>query len=57
MYSNVEVYFRGTYKENRGSLFTRSHVEKKKGNTYRLHKERFQFSLIKNFFTARAIIH
>lgn len=30
-------YLKGVYKDTRGSLFTKSHMEKTKGNQYRLH--------------------
>ena len=36
----VFQYLKGGYKEDGGSLFTRSHMEKTRGNGYKLHQER-----------------
>ena len=35
-------YLKGGYKEDGDSLFTRSHMEKTRGNGYKLHQGRFQ---------------
>ena len=36
----VFQYLKGGYKEDGGSLFTRSHADKTRGNKYKLHQER-----------------
>lgn len=41
---------RGGYKEVEGSLFARSHVEKTRGNKFKLHWERFLLNTRKKFF-------
>ena len=48
---------KGSYKEGEDSLFTRSHMEKSRGNGYNLHRERFHLSVRKKFFTVRTVIH
>ena len=50
-------YLKDSYKEDGGSLFTRSHMEKTRGNRYKLHWERFHFDIRKTFFTARTTDH
>jgi len=41
----VFQYLKGGSKENRGSLFTRSHMEKTGGNAHLLHWERFHLNM------------
>ncbi|KAK4829880.1 hypothetical protein QYF61_007272 [Mycteria americana] len=53
----VFQYLKGSYKEDRGFLFTRSHMEKTRGNRYKLHQERFHLDRRKKFFTLRTINH
>ncbi|GAB0181377.1 hypothetical protein GRJ2_000603000 [Grus japonensis] len=53
----VFQYLKGGYKEDRGSLITRSHMEKTKGNGYKLHQERFHLDIRNNIFTVRTINH
>jgi len=38
-------HLKGCYKEDRDSLFTSSHVEKTKGNGYKLHWEKFHLDM------------
>ncbi|KAK4827174.1 hypothetical protein QYF61_015136 [Mycteria americana] len=45
----------GGYKEDRGSLFRRSHMEKTKANGYKLYLEKFHLSIRNNFFAVRTI--
>ncbi|KAK4832286.1 hypothetical protein QYF61_021685 [Mycteria americana] len=40
-----------------GFLFTKSHMEKTRGNRYNFHQERFHLGIRKKFFTVRTIIH
>lgn len=47
---------KGSCKEDRGSLFTRSHLEKIQGNRCNLYRERFYHDMRKEFFTAKSII-
>ncbi|KAK4815516.1 hypothetical protein QYF61_003074 [Mycteria americana] len=44
-------------KEHRGSLFTRSHMEKTRGNGCKLHQERFHLNIRKKFFAVKTVIH
>ncbi|KAK4811083.1 hypothetical protein QYF61_016369 [Mycteria americana] len=53
----VLQYLKDGYKEDGGSLFTRSHIERTRGNGYKLHWETFHLHIRKKFFTARTIIH
>ncbi|GAB0182117.1 hypothetical protein GRJ2_000677000 [Grus japonensis] len=53
----VFQYLKGNYKEDGGSLFMRSYMEKTRGNRYKLHWERFHLDIRKKFFTVRTIIH
>lgn len=46
----VFQYLKGSYKEDRGSLFTRSHTEKIRGNGYMLHTEMFYLNIRKIFY-------
>ncbi|KAK4829313.1 hypothetical protein QYF61_003189, partial [Mycteria americana] len=41
---------KGGYKKDRGSLFTRSHTERPRGNGYKLHQERFHLDIRNKFF-------
>ncbi|KAK4825715.1 LOW QUALITY PROTEIN: hypothetical protein QYF61_002133 [Mycteria americana] len=50
-------YLKGGYKENGDSLFTRSHMEKMRGNGSKLHLGRFQLDTRGKFFTMRTISH
>lgn len=50
-------YLNGGYKEDRGFVFTRTHMEKTRGNRCKLHRERFHLDTRKKFFTVRAIVH
>ncbi|GAB0184611.1 hypothetical protein GRJ2_000926400 [Grus japonensis] len=50
-------YLNASYKENRRSLFTRSHMERTRGNGYKLHQERFHLDINPKFFTVGAINH
>lgn len=50
-------YWKDGYREDGGSLFTRSHTEKTRGNRYKLHWERFHRNVRKKFLTVRSIIH
>ncbi|KAK4828698.1 hypothetical protein QYF61_000536 [Mycteria americana] len=50
--NTVFQYLKGSYKEDRSSLFTSSHMEMTRGNGYKLHWERFHLD-IRNCFTAR----
>lgn len=38
---------KGHYEEDRGSAFTRSHMERTKGNWCKLHQERYHFDVRK----------
>ena len=53
----VFQYLKGSYKEDRGLLFTRSHMEKTRGNWYKLHRKRFHLNIKKKLFTVRTINH
>ncbi|KAK4833053.1 hypothetical protein QYF61_027555, partial [Mycteria americana] len=53
----VVQYLKGSYKEDRGFLFTRSHMEKTMGNGYKLHHKRFHLNIRKKIFTVRTINH
>ncbi|KAK4820176.1 hypothetical protein QYF61_021448 [Mycteria americana] len=48
-------YLKGGYKEDGDSLFTRSHMEKIRGNGYKLFPGRFQLDTRGKFFTMRTI--
>lgn len=49
---------KGGFKEDRGSLFARSHVEKRRSNGYKLQWERFHLDIRNTFFfTLTAINH
>ncbi|KAK4825406.1 LOW QUALITY PROTEIN: hypothetical protein QYF61_027172 [Mycteria americana] len=50
-------YLKGGYKEDRDSLFTRSHMEKTRGNGYKSLLGRFQLDARRKFFTMRKISH
>lgn len=50
-------YLKSGYKENRGSLFTRNHMEKTRGNRYKLHQARFRLDIRIIFFTVRKSNH
>ncbi|KAK4830472.1 hypothetical protein QYF61_011196 [Mycteria americana] len=50
-------YLKGGYKANGDSLFTRSHMEKMRGNGYKLLLGRFQLDTRGKFFTMRTISH
>lgn len=50
-------YLKGSQKEDGGPPFTRSHMEERRGNGYKLHWERFNLNVIKKFFTVRTITH
>ena len=50
-------YLKGGYKEDGDSLFTRSHMEKMRGNGYKLLLRRFQLDTRGKFFTMRTISH
>lgn len=49
----VFQHLMGSYKEDEGSLFTRSHMEKTRCNGYKLHQNRFRLNIRKTFFTLR----
>jgi len=49
--------FKGSYKEDKGSLFTRRHMEKTRRNGYKMHQEGFHLNLKRKFFTVRKISH
>ena len=53
----VSQYLKGSYKEERGSLFASSHVEKTRDSGYKLHWEKIYLDTGKKFFTVRTIIH
>lgn len=53
----VFQYLKGSYTEDRGSLFSRSHAEKTRGNGYKLHQETFQLDTRKKKFTVRITFH
>ncbi|KAK4805622.1 hypothetical protein QYF61_022380 [Mycteria americana] len=53
----VSQYLKGGYKEDGGSLITRSHMEKTRASEYKLHRERFRLDIRNTFFTVRTIIH
>lgn len=53
----MKLLFNGSYKEDRGSLFTRRHLEKTRGNRQKLHWEMFHIEKGNNFFRVRTIIH
>ena len=50
-------YLKGGYKEDGDSLFTRSHMEKTRGNGYKLLLGRFRLDTRGKFFTMRTISH
>ncbi|KAK4827888.1 hypothetical protein QYF61_022311 [Mycteria americana] len=50
-------YLKGGYKEDGDSLFTRSHMEKTRGNRYKLLPGRFQLDTRGKLFTMRTISH
>jgi len=50
-------YLKGGYKEDGDSLFTRSHMEKTRGNEYKLLLGRFQLDTRGKFFTVRTTSH
>jgi len=41
------------YKKEVGSLFTSSHMEKTRGNGYKLHQERLPLDIRKKFFHSK----
>ncbi|KAK4815390.1 hypothetical protein QYF61_001378, partial [Mycteria americana] len=51
--TTVFQYLKGGYKEDGGSLFTSSHMDKTKDNRYKLQWERFHLDIGKKFFTVR----
>ncbi|KAK4825923.1 hypothetical protein QYF61_003418 [Mycteria americana] len=53
----VSQYLQGGYKEDGGSLFMRSHMEKTRDNRYNMHWERFHIDIRKKLFTVRTILH
>lgn len=42
-------YLKGEYRKVRGSFFTRNHMDKARGNRYKLHKEKFYLNRRKTF--------
>jgi len=42
-------YLKGSYKEEAGSLFTRSHLEKTRGKGYKFHQKFFRVRTIKHW--------
>jgi len=46
----VFQYLKSSSKEGRGSLFTRTHIERIRGNRYKLHQERFHIGIKKEIF-------
>ena len=50
-------YLKGTYREDGGFIFTRSHMEKTRSNGYNLLLGRLLLSTRAKFFTMRAISH
>ncbi|KAK4816693.1 LOW QUALITY PROTEIN: hypothetical protein QYF61_020401 [Mycteria americana] len=50
-------YLKGGYKEDEDSLFTRSHMEKTRGNGYKLILGRFQLGTRGKFFTDPELYH
>lgn len=48
---------KGSYKEGGDSFFTRSDVEKTRGNRYKLHQERLHLVRRKTFFIVRTVNH
>ncbi|PKU48493.1 hypothetical protein llap_1234 [Limosa lapponica baueri] len=56
LYHHVE-YLKGGYEEDEDSLFTRSHMEKRRGNGYELLLGRFQLDTSGKFFTMRTTSH
>ncbi|KAJ7423162.1 hypothetical protein BTVI_10915 [Pitangus sulphuratus] len=42
-------YFNGSYKEDKGSLITKSHMEKIRCDVYKFHQEKFYVSKGRNF--------
>ena len=50
-------YLRGSYKEDGDSLFTRSPMEKTRGNGYKLLLGRFRLDTRGKFFTVRTVNH
>lgn len=53
----VFQYLKSRYKDDGGSLFTISYMEKTKGKGYKFHRERFYFNIRKQLFTVRTVIH
>ncbi|KAK4825512.1 hypothetical protein QYF61_000025 [Mycteria americana] len=53
--STVFQYLKGSYREDGGCLFIRSHMKKTKENGYKLHQGRFHLDIRKKFFTVRVI--
>lgn len=53
----VFQYLKGGYRENKGSLFTKSHIENTRDNVYKLHQKRFYFDMKNCSFIVRTIIH
>lgn len=53
----VYQYLKGSYREEGGPLFTRSHTEKTKDNRYKLYQERFHLNIRNNFFTVATNNH
>ncbi|GAB0196369.1 hypothetical protein GRJ2_002102200 [Grus japonensis] len=49
----VFQYLTGIYREDRGSVFTKKHMEKTRSNRYKLHQERFHLDIRKNFFYSK----
>lgn len=48
---------KGTYKEDGGFVYTRSHMKKRRGNRYKMHRGRFYLNVRKKFFTMSTIIY
>jgi len=53
----VFEHLKGGYKEDGGSLFTRSHMKKKRDDRYKSHGVMFYLDIRKSFFTVRTMIH
>lgn len=53
----VFQYLKSGYKEDGGCLFIRSHVEKTRGNRYKLQRHKFHLNIRKKYFTVRTADH
>ena len=56
LHHSIPQYLKGSYKNDLGSNFTRSHREDK-GNRSKLHQERFHLNTRRKFFTVKTVNH